>query len=87
VRVIDHGSGIDPADEPRIFEHFFSGSGGAAGRADSGEPADGTDRPRGHGLGLAICQSIMRSHGGEVRHLPTPGGGATFEVRFPPPGR
>jgi signal transduction histidine kinase len=87
VRVIDHGAGVDPTDEPRIFEHFFSGSGGEAGRAGGGELATGTDRPRGHGLGLAICQSIMRSHGGEVCHLPTPGGGATFEVRFPPPAR
>jgi signal transduction histidine kinase len=37
-------------------------------------------------VGLAICQSIMHSHGGCVVHRPTPGGGATFEVRWPPAG-
>ena len=36
----------------------------------------------GHGLGLAICRSIMRGHGGDVIWHPTPGGGATFEVQF-----
>jgi Signal transduction histidine kinase len=39
--------------------------------------------PRGTGLGLAICRSIMQSHGGEVSYRATPGGGATFVVRFP----
>jgi signal transduction histidine kinase len=27
---------------------------------------------------------IMRSHGGDLEHEPTPGGGATFVLRFPP---
>ena len=72
VLIIDHGSGVSSADVPHLFERFFRGdSGGASG---------------GHGLGLAICQSIMQSHGGDVVHRPTPGGGATFEVRFPRAG-
>lgn len=75
VRVIDHGSGVSPADASEIFERFFFG-------AHSGKPqAEG--RPGRHGLGLAICRSIMRSHGGDVTLQPTPGGGATFEARFP----
>lgn len=37
----------------------------------------------GHGIGLALCRSILRGHGGDVVYFPTPGGGATFEVRFP----
>lgn len=37
----------------------------------------------GHGLGLALSRLIARSHGGDVTHEPTPGGGATFVVLFP----
>jgi signal transduction histidine kinase len=39
----------------------------------------------GHGVGLALARLIMRSHGGDLEHEPTPGGGATFSLRFPPP--
>jgi signal transduction histidine kinase len=39
----------------------------------------------GHGVGLALSRLIMRSHGGDLVHEPTPGGGATFILRFPPP--
>jgi signal transduction histidine kinase len=38
----------------------------------------------GHGVGLALSRLIMRSHGGDLEHEPTPGGGATFVLRFPP---
>jgi hypothetical protein len=66
-------------DASEIFARFFSGT-------HSGQPqAEG--RPGRHGLGLAICRSIMRSHGGDVTHQPTPGGGATFEARFPQTAR
>ena len=69
--VVDHGSGISPVDAPHLFERFVRGE-----RRTSG----------GHGLGLAICQSIMHGHGGYVVQRPTPGGGATFEVRWPRAG-
>lgn len=71
VMVVDHGSGISPAEAAHLFERFFHGE----------RHGDG-----GHGLGLAICQSIMHGHGGEVAYRPTPGGGATFEVRWPRAG-
>jgi len=73
VFVTDHGSGISSTDAPHIFERFVRGG--------SGDSASGS-----HGLGLAICQSIMQSHGGDVVYRPTPGGGATFEVQFPRAG-
>jgi len=42
-------------------------------------------KPRGgHGVGLALSRLIMRSHGGDIEYTPTPGGGATFTLRFPP---
>jgi len=66
VAVIDHGSGVAPADLPHLFERFRSG-----------KPAGG------HGIGLALSHRILESHGGDIVHEPTPGGGATFAVRFP----
>jgi two-component system sensor histidine kinase KdpD len=36
------------------------------------------------GLGLAICKAIAEAHGGTIRLVDTPGGGATFEVTLPP---
>lgn len=41
-------------------------------------------RPEGgHGVGLALARVIARGHGGDVDYAATPGGGATFTVRFP----
>lgn len=71
VRVTDHGEGI-PADRAeQVFERFFR------------EDPSRVTATGGHGLGLAICRSIMRGHGGDVVYRPTPGGGTTFEVLFP----
>jgi hypothetical protein len=70
VRVIDHGKGI-PADRAgHVFDRFFR-------EDESRATATG-----GHGLGLAICKSIMQQHCGDVVYRPTSGGGATFEVQF-----
>lgn len=45
-----------------------------------------TGRPAGgHGIGLALSRRIIRSHGGDLVHEPTPGGGATFTLSFPLP--
>ena len=77
VRVSDHGRGIPAEKADRVFERFFR-------EDESRVTATG-----GHGLGLAICRSIMQSHRGTIVYRPTPGGGATFEVHFaaagPPP--
>jgi two-component system sensor histidine kinase KdpD len=69
VRVVDHGRGVGSADRERIFDEFV--------RADGRAEAPGT------GLGLAIVRSLVEVHGGQVWYEDTPGGGATFAVRFP----
>lgn len=72
VQVVDHGSGV-PADlAERIFERFY--------RADSSRSRGAGG---GSGLGLAIVAAIVGAHAGTARVFPTPGGGATFEVRLP----
>jgi signal transduction histidine kinase len=69
VIVRDHGRGIPPADREAVFEPFWRGREGG----------------RGTGLGLAIVREVARLHRGEVDVSETPGGGATFALRLPPP--
>jgi len=65
--VEDTGSGISAELVDKIWEPFFTTKG------------DG----HGTGLGLCICQGVVRSHGGEVRVDSTPGRGTTFCVLLP----
>jgi signal transduction histidine kinase len=44
-----------------------------------------TTRPRGTGLGLALCKNIVDRHGGEIGLLPTGNAGARFRVWLPSP--
>ncbi|MFG2192879.1 sensor histidine kinase [Streptomyces sp. NPDC048639] len=71
VEVADSGPGVPEEEAGRIFDRFH-------------RVGDGRDRASGgSGLGLSIVAAIVTAHGGTVRCLPTPGGGATFEVRLP----
>lgn len=72
LRVVDHGPGIAPEHAPHVFERFY--------RADE-------DRGRasgGAGIGLAVCRRFVATRGGSIGVEETPGGGATFVVRWPP---
>ncbi len=71
IAIVDHGEGIPPQLQQKIFERFF--------RADSSRTRD----TGGSGLGLAIVASIVGLHRGRVDVLDTPGGGATFRVSLP----
>jgi two-component system sensor histidine kinase KdpD len=71
VRVDDNGPGLPPGDPARLFDKFQRGD------------EEGTIV--GVGLGLAICQAIIKAHGGEIEaHRRTPG--ARFEFTLPASG-
>lgn len=67
--VSDTGIGIDPADLPHIFDRFY--------RVDKSR-----SQTSGHGLGLAICQAIVETHGGVITATSQPGEGSVFKVRL-----
>ena len=71
LNVADTGSGIAEGDLPRIFERFY--------RVDKARAGD----RGGVGLGLAICQEIISSHGGTIDVVSVLGEGTTFTVRMP----
>jgi len=67
--VRDHGIGIDPADQPQIFERF--------------ERAVSSRNYGGLGLGLYIVKRIVEAHGGTIRVESKTGEGAAFLVELP----
>lgn len=62
----DTGPGVPPQDRARVFDPFFT----------TKEPGKGT------GMGLAVSQSIMRDHGGDISFESGPGG-TRFFVTLP----
>ena len=69
VLVEDEGPGLPGGDPGRLFDKFQRGS-------EEGAVV-------GVGLGLAICQAIIRAHGGEIAAHRREGGGARFELTLP----
>ena len=68
--VRDHGSGIDDADVPHVFDRFYRS---ASARALPGS-----------GLGLAIVKQTVDDHGGSVTVANADGGGVLVTLRFDP---
>ncbi len=74
IRVADNGEGIDPEFIPQLFRRFT--------QAD----ASTTRKHGGLGLGLAIAQHIVESHGGTITAQSRgKGSGSTFFVQLPIP--
>lgn len=64
--VADNGCGIPPGRRAALFN----------GTAEPSAPTD-TSR-RGMGIGLSVCATIVRAHGGTLEALDRPGGGMIF---------
>ncbi|MFP8958018.1 PAS domain S-box protein [Natrialbaceae archaeon A-CW3] len=69
IAVTDHGIGINPDNQDRVFEVF--------------QRLHTSDEHPGTGIGLALCQRIVERHGGGIRIESEPGEGATFSVTLP----
>jgi len=70
IRVEDQGIGFDEKHVDRIFKPF--------------ERLHGRSEYEGTGMGLAICQKIVRRHGGQLTAESCPQEGTTFIVTLPP---
>ncbi|MFN8527386.1 MAG: histidine kinase N-terminal 7TM domain-containing protein [Anaerolineae bacterium] len=71
LEVTDTGIGIDPEQQPHIFDQFYKGD-LARSSGDSGA-----------GLGLTIAKMIMDLHGGCITFESVPHQGSTFRLEFP----
>ncbi|EPX57205.1 GAF sensor signal transduction histidine kinase [Cystobacter fuscus DSM 2262] len=67
--VVDHGMGVKPEHQERIFNRF--------------ERAVSARHFGGLGLGLWVSRQVVEAHGGSISVTDTPGGGATFTVELP----
>lgn len=70
--VLDHGVGIAPEDQQRIFDRFV--------QLDTGT----TRSHPGHGLGLSIIKALMDLMQGSINLSSTPGAGTLITIVIPP---
>lgn len=67
LQIHDYGTGIAPEIQERIFDPFFS----------TKPVGEGT------GLGLSVCQGIIKSYGGKILVASQPNEGTTFHIELP----
>ena len=67
IRVRDYGPGIPEAELPFVKQKFYKGS----------------SKARGSGIGLAVCDEIVRLHQGQFDIGNAEGGGAVVTIRLP----
>jgi C4-dicarboxylate-specific signal transduction histidine kinase len=70
LEVLDNGPGVGSADEPKLFQPFFTT-----------KPVG-----KGTGLGLSVSYGIIHSYGGTIGHTVNEWGGATFFFQLPAGG-
>jgi signal transduction histidine kinase len=71
IGIADHGIGIEPDQQARIFEQFYR------------VPAKQNEGIPGTGLGLTLVRHIAEGHGGHVTVQSVPGQGSTFAIHLP----
>lgn len=71
IQIRDTGVGIAPEHLPQVFDRFY--------RVDASRSGDGN----GAGLGLSICQAILRNLNGTISVQSEVGKGTTFIVTLP----
>ena len=71
IRVRDYGPGIPEAELPFVKQKFYKGS----------------SKARGSGIGLAVCDEIVRLHGGTFDIANAEGGGAVVTIALPLHGK
>jgi signal transduction histidine kinase len=71
LEVVDHGIGIAPKEQPKIFEKFYRVS----------DPL--VHNTKGSGLGLSLVRHIVQAHGGEVVVESALGQGSKFVITLP----
>ncbi len=67
IRIRDHGPGVPEEELPFIKYKFYKGS----------------SKARGSGIGLAVCDEIVNSHGGSLDIGNASGGGCVVTIRLP----
>jgi C4-dicarboxylate-specific signal transduction histidine kinase len=67
LEVLDNGAGVEPGDEPKLFQPFFTT-----------KPVG-----KGTGLGLSVSYGIIDSYGGTIGYKRNEWGGATFFFELP----
>jgi two-component system sensor histidine kinase KdpD len=68
ISIADHGHGLAPGEENKVFEKFYRGP---------------RTRPGGLGLGLSIARQLVEAHGGEIVAQNREDGGARFSIHLP----
>jgi two-component system sensor histidine kinase KdpD len=68
ISVADHGPGLAPGEENKVFEKFYRGR---------------RTRPGGLGLGLSIARQLVEAHGGTIVAHNREDGGARFSIQLP----
>jgi signal transduction histidine kinase len=71
LEVRDHGIGILPGEQDKIFEKFYR----------CGDPL--VHNTKGSGLGLSLVRHIVHAHGGDVQVESAPEKGSKFTIALP----